>query len=622
MWRRLSPCDEETALGAKTLASILPEGRVSPPGGAVGLDPAAGSGTGDSALAHPDVIGPNWRGEVGSERHGSVAPHRHRERGQVEVPGVLATTRRPGDTQGRSSPEIDQRELMDRIREILNRRPAVGLAVGVVRDRRLELFHGHGVADIASRAPITEDTVFRIASITKTFTAIAVMQLWEEGLVDLDAPANDYLRAYRLISAEAGFRPATVRHLLTHTAGIPDVVHASDLLHPGWGRFDARPAAYGVRVGRPLPTLADYYRGGLRSVVEPGTAFAYTNHGFATLGQIVEDVSGSSLDRYLREHIFEPLGMTDTSVIRSDVPQSCLAIGYDIGPTGAKAVTDREWVTTGASSIYSTPRDAGRFVVALLGGGANEHGSMLRPATVATMFEPHYQPDPRLPGMGLGFFRGDIGGHRIVGHDGRLPGFNSQLLLAPDDGAGVFAFTNGATGAFTWLPTELGRLLNHVLDVPDQVVRGDVPHHPEIWGDICGRYQLPPRVTDVRARLMTGAGAEVFVRDGRLMVRLLSPVPALYRGVPLDPDDDRDPYAFRIDPSKFGMPTVRVVFNGDAGVGPKAAHTDLAMLSLSQRPVTTRARASVTRTVVALLVAATAIAIRRRRVPVRRHAAT
>lgn len=98
-------------------------------------------------------------------------------------------------------PPVTEREMEARVREILNRWPAVGLAVGVVRDGRLAFFHGHGLADTASQTPITEDTVFRIASITKTFTAIAVMQLWEQGLVDLDVPANDYLRAYRLIPA-------------------------------------------------------------------------------------------------------------------------------------------------------------------------------------------------------------------------------------------------------------------------------------------------------------------------------------------------------------------------------------------------------------------------------------
>src|SRR5512133_4003942 len=104
--------------------------------------------------------------------------------------------------------DIDGPQLGARVDEILNRWPAVGLAVGVVRDGRLESFRAHGLADIASNTPITEDTVFRIGSITKTFTAVAVMQLCEQGLVDLDAPANEYLRAFRLVPAKARFRPA------------------------------------------------------------------------------------------------------------------------------------------------------------------------------------------------------------------------------------------------------------------------------------------------------------------------------------------------------------------------------------------------------------------------------
>jgi CubicO group peptidase (beta-lactamase class C family) len=215
-----------------------------------------------------------------------------------------------------------------RIDGILHRHPAVGLAVGVVRGGRLECFAGRGLADIASRSPVTEDTVFRIGSVTKTFTAVAMLQLWEQGLVDLDAPANDYLRAYRLVPGRPGFRPATVRQLLTHTAGIPEVVHVTDLLHPGWGPFGGRPALHSVKAGEPMPPLAEYYRGGLRLVVEPGTAFAYSNHGFATLGQIVEDVSGMPLARYLREHVFDPLGMADTDLVRSGLVTSRLATGY------------------------------------------------------------------------------------------------------------------------------------------------------------------------------------------------------------------------------------------------------------------------------------------------------
>ena len=478
---------------------------------------------------------------------------------------------------------VDQMELKARIDEILSRRPAVGLAVGVVRNGALEFFHGHGLADIASNAPITEDTVFRIGSITKTFTAIAVMQLWERGLVNLDAPANDHLCAYKLVPAKPRFRPATVRQLLTHTAGIPEVVYVAELLHPGWGPFGARPAVHSVRVGEPLPSLAEYYRGSLRLVVEPGSAFTYSNHGFATLGQLVEDVSGMPLERYFREHIFEPLGMADSDLVRSDRVASRLATGYVLGPRGAKAVPDRDWIGAGGGGIYSTTRDMARYLTALLGGGANEHGSVLHPATLATMFEPHYQPDPRLPGVGLAFFRSDAGGHRVVGHDGILPGFNSELSLAPDDGIGVIALTNGSSGAFVWLGIELGRLLRHLLDVPDEIVRTDVPHHPEIWSDIRGHYRLPERISDLRGRVLLAGGAEVFVRRGRPMVRVLTPVPALYRGLPLHPDDEKDPYVFRLDLSAFGMATVRVVFSREAGVGTMAAHTDLQSLSLYKR---------------------------------------
>jgi CubicO group peptidase (beta-lactamase class C family) len=133
----------------------------------------------------------------------------------------------------------------------LDRWPSAGLAAGVVRDGSFEWFLGHGVADLRSQEPITQETVFRVGSLTKTFTAIAVMQLWEQGLVDLDAPANDYLRTFRLGPAKATFRPATVRHLLTHTAGVGYWRRLSDLLQPGVGSGD--------RAGRAgAPLLADY----------------------------------------------------------------------------------------------------------------------------------------------------------------------------------------------------------------------------------------------------------------------------------------------------------------------------------------------------------------------------
>jgi CubicO group peptidase (beta-lactamase class C family) len=437
------------------------------------------------------------------------------------------------------------------------------------------------------------------------------MQLCEQGLVDLDAPANDYLRAYKLIPAKESFRPATVRHLLTHTSGIPEMVRASRSLMYVFGES--------FKLGQPLPALADYYRGGLRLVAEPGTRFTYTDHGFATAGQIVEDVSGKPLDRYFREHVFEPLGMADTDLLRSEKVRSHLATGYNLGARGPKAVTDRQWVTAAASSIYSSPRDMARYVAALLGGGSNEHGSVLKRATLATMFEPQYQPDPRIPGIGLAFSRFNLGGHLAVEHEGVLPGFNSQIFLAPADGVGVMAFTNGARQAMFWLPAELSRMLSLLLGVPDDVIRTDVPQHPELWGDICGWYPFSAPLTDMRARSMLGAGAEVFVRRGQLMIRTLSPVPAVFRGFVLHPDDEKDPYVFRIDLSEFGIGSGRIIFTRDPGGATTRAHFDLLPMSLQKQPNIKNPRPWVTAAVGALAIATTAMVVRRRRSTWRQH---
>ena len=296
---------------------------------------------------------------------------------------------------------IDEPALTARVGEVLNRWPVAGLAVGVIRDGSLAWFYGHGVADMRPGTPVGPDTVFRIASVTKTITAVAVMQLQERGLVDLDAPVGRYLRAFRLAPARPGFRPATQRHLLTHTAGVRAVRKPSDLLRPALG--------WGVPAGQSVPPLAEYYRDGLRIDTEPGTKWAYSNHGFAVLGQIVEDVTGIPLSRYLREHLFGPLGMEHSDLLRSERVQPRLATGYQLGSRGLKAVADREVVPVGAGAVYSTTSDMARYAAALLGGGAGEHGRVVKPETLATMFRPHYQPDPRIPGMGLGFFRGHAG---------------------------------------------------------------------------------------------------------------------------------------------------------------------------------------------------------------------
>jgi CubicO group peptidase (beta-lactamase class C family) len=496
----------------------------------------------------------------------------------------------------------DELELKARVAEVLNRWPTAGLAVGVVRDGSLAWFHGHGLADIATNTPVDEHTVFRIASITKTMTAIAVMQLWEQELVDLDAPASDYLRAFRLVTTKTGVRPPTLRQLLTHTGGVRAVRTPSDLLR--------RTLGWGTPVGSPAPSLADYYRGGLRIDVEPGTKWAYSNHGFATLGQIVEDISGVPLDRHLRERVLRPLGMEHTDLVRSEPLRARLATGYALGSGGLKPVADLEVVTAGAGAVYSTTSDMARYVAALLGGGANEHGSVLAPETLACMFEPHYQSDPRVPGMGLGFFRDEVAGHRTVGHDGIWKGFRADMLLAPDDGIGVVALAN--TGWFDprGAPVPVAdALLRSLLGRPADTVRTDVPERPEIWGDLCGWYSLGPGVlTDPQPRML-GAGVEVAVRRNHLTMRGQLPIPAVRRGLRLHPDDEDDRYVFRIDLSALGPGTTRVVFSREPTGQVSALHLGLMPMTLRKRPDAHNPRPWVAG---ALVAGAAAIAVRRR----------
>jgi CubicO group peptidase (beta-lactamase class C family) len=467
---------------------------------------------------------------------------------------------------------VAEADLRRTIATALSRFPSAGLAVAVVRENAPPLFLCHGVADTASGRPVGEHTVFRIGSLTKVITAVALMQLYEEGLIGLDAPADDYLRAFRLVPANADFRPATVRHLLTHTAGVGYWRRRSDLLlHPGVGS--------GVSA-RSIVSPAELYREGLPVDVQPGTRWAYSNHGFAALGQIVEDVSGDPLDGYLREHVFRPLGMEDTDLILTDRLRTHLAAGYVLRRGRLAAVRHREVATPGSGGVYSTAGDMARFVAAMLRGGANEHGRVLAGENVASMFRPHFQPDPRVAGMGLGFDRREERGRTLIGKTGVVSGFLSAVGMAPEEGLGVVVLGNtGALdgrGAAGPLAEALTRLL---VGLPEDAVRDDVAPHPEVWPALCGWYAPDAGpITNLFPRLVMGAGVEVAVRHRELVLTPLTPVPGLRVPMVLRPDDPDDPRVFRIVYPRYGW-TLGVVFTEDT---PPRLLLDL--MSFEKRP--------------------------------------
>jgi CubicO group peptidase (beta-lactamase class C family) len=473
---------------------------------------------------------------------------------------------------------VDEQMLRSAVTAALDRWPTAGLAVVILRNGEPVWFSGHGVADTASRAPVTQDTVFRIGSVTKTMTAVAVMQLWEQGLVDLDAPVTEYLRSFRLMPLRPDLPPVTLRHLLTHTAGLGYWRRWSDLLRPGVGSGDTT---------RSVQPMADYYRRGLPVEVAPGTKWMYSNHGFATLGQIVEDVTGEPFARYLHAHVLTPLGMERSDLVRSERVTLGHATGYVVRGRGLVPAAEREVATPAGGALRSTPQDMARYATALLHSGANEHGTALKPETLELMFQAHHQPDPRVPGYGLSFELGEEDGHRTVGHGGVLSGFLTQMTLAPDDGVGVVVLANtGGLDGRGAPETLAATLLRRLLGLPDQTIRTDLPARPEIWAELCGWYGMAPGpLTNAFYRLAFGAGVEVAVRHGHLMLLPISPIPALRRGFRLHPDHDTDPYVFRVDlATTWGKGTHRVAFRQEVSEGSATMCLEGMGLSLRKRP--------------------------------------
>jgi Beta-lactamase len=274
-------------------------------------------------------------------------------------------------------------------------------------------------------------------------------------------------------------------------------------------------------------------------------------------------------------------------------------------------VADREVVTAGGCGMYATTPDLARYVAALLNGGSGEHGSVLKPDTLAWMFQPHFQLDPRAPGWGLGFELGDEGGHRLVRHSGIVSGFLSDMVLAPDAGLGVVVFANtGGLVSYAGAPELLApALLRRLLGLPDAAIRTDLPARPERWGELCGWYSPDPGpVANLFVRAAIGAGCEVTVHRGQLLLKPLIPIPAMRRGLRLYPDDPYDPQVFRVDLSEAGKPPTRVVFSRDPDAEGAAMRLLMLGMCLRKRPAVSNPRPWVNG---GLAAGAAALAIRR-----------
>ena len=434
---------------------------------------------------------------------------------------------------GDGSLELGTRERLDELLVAAgNERSLAGLAAGVVKDGRVVYAKAFGFADAQRSIHVTPDTSFRIGSISKTLTAIGLMQLFEQGRFKLDDPVNSYLKAYK-IAQPAQFPPVSFHHLLTHTSGVGELRRLSDLLRPTLG-LACKPGS--------LPTLRDYYAPALKAEVAPGTKWAYANHGFATLRQLVEDISGQPFAEYMLEHVFAPLGMEHTDYLLSEPVRGTLAQGYRMRRRGLRPIPYREIVPGPAGSVFSSVNEMVKYLAALLAGGANDTGRVIKADTLATMMTSHYQLDQRLPAVGLAFMIDHVDGMRIVGHEGGWPGFTSTMRLAPDHGVGAVVFTNTST-----LPTDAiaFELIRHVLEVGERPRLKPILEQPTLWKELCGTYR-PAKGLNTNLRIwMLGGAARVFVKRGHLMIGGRHPFGPVRQGLRLRAADPADPLLVR-----------------------------------------------------------------------------
>ena len=299
-----------------------------------------------------------------------------------------------------------------------------GLTLVVVKDGQILFKKGYGYADVTTKRAMDPDrTLVRPGSTSKLFTWTAVMQLVEQGKLDLDRDINDYLD-FKVNSSFS--KPITLRNLMTHRAGFEEGIKSILAYDP---KQAITTEAYLKHNQRP-------------TLFPPGEIPAYSNYGAALAGYIVQRVSGEPFESYVERHIYAPLGMT-RSTFRQPVPEPLradLAEGY---MTASEPPRPFEFIITApAGSMSTTADDMAKFMIAYLQEGRYQENHILKPETVRLMFEPAVHQIDDIDVMGLGFFEENRNGHRVRGHGGDTIVFHTDLDLFVDDGVGIFFSLN------------------------------------------------------------------------------------------------------------------------------------------------------------------------------------
>ncbi len=351
---------------------------------------------------------------------------------------------------------VDVEALKAEIQEILDENRIPGASVALVEKDRTIWAGGVGKADVAAGIDTTADHLFRIGSISKSFTALAVLHAVEDGLLDLDTPVRDLAPEVAFTNPWQRTHPVTVATVMEHTAGFDDI-HFREY----------------AKVDDPGITLADglaYNPGSRVSRWPPGTHMSYSNSGPAIAAYVVEKITGEAFEDHVREHVFDPLGM-ESSTFHFPRDAALLAKGYE-----ADGVSEARYdhiIVRPSGGMNSSSREMARYLRMMINRGTLDGVRLLAPETIIRMETPTTTLAARAGftyGYGLGNFTSIVNGHLFHGHNGGITGFASTSAYSSDLGVGFFVSINKPGSAIRDIAALVGERLTAGFEKPQGAV--------------------------------------------------------------------------------------------------------------------------------------------------------
>jgi CubicO group peptidase (beta-lactamase class C family) len=365
-------------------------------------------------------------------------------------------------------------DLAPKAEEIINayvKQKKFNGSVLVAKGGKVVLNKGYGMASFELDVPNTPQTKFRLGSITKQFTAMAIAQLQERGLLNVEDPITKYLPDY---PKETGDK-VTVYHLLTHSSGIPSITNGADYRQIKMNRFSGEKLVAWLK-GKPLEFA-------------PGENYKYNNSGYILLGYIIEKISGKPYEQFVQENIFTPLGMKDTGFDRYHTVIKNRAAGYTVK---GKELENSEYIDMtvpgGAGAMYSTVEDLYAWDRALY------TEKLVKKATLEKVFTPYKS------NYAWGWFVNEQFNRKRVNHGGGIEGFNTIIVRFINDDVCIIALSNTVPATLGQMSERLAALLfGEKYELPQeevpQAARKEIKVDPKIFDAYVGEYQLAPNFT-------------------------------------------------------------------------------------------------------------------------------